>query len=229
MQITIRLEPLEKIQADALVVPVFEGNQKDTRFGAGDLFDTGEIAGKPLELTLLHHVPGVAATRVLLAGAGKREKFDSAEMRKVAGAAVRHLKAKSVKKIALALDPDHAGAGYASAAVEGAILGVYEPDRYKTDGDKKSVDELLVVAPGNAAGIEEAVSRGRILAEAQNFSRFLVNEPANRLTPVRMAEAARKMASQYGLGCDVLERDEMERLGMGALLGVAIGSVASPS
>jgi len=226
MQITIGRKPLEQIEADALVVPVFEGS-KETRFGAGDLFDAGEIAGKPLELTLLHHVPGVAATRILLAGAGKLEKFDTAEMRKLAGAAVRHLKSKSVKKIALALGPDHAGADYAAAAVEGAILGDYEPDVYKTGDDKKSVDEFLVVGAG--AGVEEGAGRGRTIAEAQNFARALVNEPPNRLTPAKMAEAARKMAAEYGLGCEILEREEMERLGMGALLGVAMGSAEPPA
>src|ERR1035441_672097 len=119
MQITIERQPLEQIETDALIVVVFE-RRKETRFGAGDLVDAGEVAGKTLELTLLHRPPGVAATRVLLAGAGKLEKFDPAELRKVAGAAVRFLKSRSVKRIALALDPEHAGAEYASAAVEGA-------------------------------------------------------------------------------------------------------------
>ena len=228
MHITSERKPLEQIEADALVVPVFEGS-KETRFGAGDLVDAGEISGKSLELTLLHHVPGMAAARVLLAGAGKPEKFDSAELRKLAGAALRHLKSKSVKRIALALDPGHATAAYACAAVEGAILGDYEPDRYKTEDDKKSVDSFSVVASAQAAGLDEALARGRILAEAQNFTRDLVNEPANRLTPSKVAEAARKMASEYGLECEVLDRSQMEALGMGALLGVAQGSAEPPA
>jgi leucyl aminopeptidase len=217
---------LEQVAADALIVPVFEG-RKEERFGAGDLFDAGEIAGKPLELLLLHHVPGVAATRVLLAGAGKAEKFDPQELRKLAGAAVRHLKSKSVKSIAMALDPEHAGADFASAAVEGAILGDYEPDRYKTGDDKKPVDRFTVVAAGD--DLEDAVTRGRIVAEAQNFARTLVNEPGNLLTPSKVAEAARSMASEYQLECQVLELEEMERLGMGALLGVAQGSAEPPA
>src|SRR5665811_1621116 len=69
MRITIERQPLEQIEAGALIVLVFEG-RKETRFGAGDLTDAGEVAGKSLELTLLHRPPGVAATRVLLAGAG---------------------------------------------------------------------------------------------------------------------------------------------------------------
>jgi leucyl aminopeptidase len=230
MRITIERQPLEQIETGALIVLVFEG-RKETRFGAGDLTDAGEVAGKSLELTLLHRPPGVAATRVLLAGAGKPEKFDPAELRRVAGAAVRHLKSKSVKQIALALDPEHAGGEYAAAAVEGAILGEFEPDRSTTDaGDKKSVEAFAVVAAGGTGpALDEAVTRGRILAEAQNFTRGLVNEPANRLTPSKVAEAAQEMASEYQLECEVLERRQMEKLGMGALLGVAQGSAEPPA
>jgi leucyl aminopeptidase len=227
MQTSFERKPLEQVKAGALIVPVFEG-RKEERFGASDLLEAGEMAGKPLELLLLHHVGGVAATRVLLAGAGKAEKFDPAEMRKLAGAAVRHLKSRAVKSIAMALDPEHASADFASAAVEGAILGEYEPDRYKTDdGDKKSVDRFTVVAAGE--DLEDAVTRGRIVAEAQNFARSLVNEPANLLTPNKVAEAARSMASEYGLECQVLDSERMELLGMGALLGVARGSAEPPA
>ena len=211
MQTSLERKALEHVNAGALIVPVFEG-KKEERFGTGALFDSGEISGKPLEMTLLHHAPGVAAARVLLAGAGKPEKFDPAEMRKLAGAAVRHLKSKSVKTMALALDPACAGPEFAGAAVEGAILGDYEPDRYKTeDDDKKSVDRFAVVAAPESPDLEDAVARGRIMAEAQNFARELVNEPANRLTPAKVADAARTMAAESGLECQVLDREQMER------------------
>jgi leucyl aminopeptidase len=225
MQITIERKPLDQVEADALIVPVFEG-RKDARFGAEDLFASGEIAGKPLELTLLHHPPGVRATRVLLAGAGKAEKFDAAGARRLAGAAVRHLKAKSVKKVAFVLDPEFAGDDFASAAVEGAVLGNFEPDRHKTGDDKKSIDSFIVA--GDTPGLEAAVGRGTILAEAQNFTRDLVNEPANLLTPLGMADAAAKMAGEFALECEVLDREAMQKLGMGSLLGVAIGSAEPP-
>ena len=223
MQTTIEQKPLEQIEADALIVPVFEG-VRETRFGAGDLCDSGEIAGKPLEFTLLHHAPGSAAKRVLLAGAGKAEKFDTAEMRKLAGAAVRYLKPKGVKRIAIAVASPYAGADFVSAAVEGAILGDYEPDRYKTGDDKKSLESVAI-----AGGDEASVERGRVLAEAQNFARAMANEPANLLTPLKMAEEARKMAAAFHLDCEVLEREQMEKLGMGALLGVAQGSAEPPA
>ena len=225
MKITVESMPAGQVETDALIVPVFEG-RRDARFGAADFFDSGEIAGKPLELTLLHRAPGVRAARVLLAGAGKPEKFDAAEMRRLSGAAVRYLKAKSIRTAALALDPEFAGEDFASAAIEGAILGDFEPDRYKTGDDKKSIDTFTLAA--DTLGLEAAVERGRILAEAQNLTRSLVNEPANRLTPLAMADAARAMAAEFGLECEVLDRDAMEKLGMGSLLGVAIGSAEPP-
>jgi len=218
--------PAAQVPADALIIPVFE-DVKETRFGAGDLAEAGEIAGKSLELTLLHHVPGVAATRVLLAGAGQANKFTSAELRKLIAAAVRFLRGKSVKKVAFEPDAAHAGPDFVSAAVEGAILGNYEPDRLKTADPKKSLDEFSVVGSGKE--VETAARRGQILAEAQNFTRDLVNEPANLLTPLKLAAAARQMAGEYTLECEVLEQSQMQALGMGALLGVAQGSAEPPA
>ncbi len=229
MQISLERKALDQVEADALIVPVFE-DAEEKRFGARELAEAGETAGKPLEMTLLHNIAGVAAKRVLLAGAGKTAKFDPAEMRKLAGAAVRFLKSRGVKSAALALEGPRATAAFAAAAVEGAILGDFEPDRYKTkEEDKKSVNSFAVAAPDAAAELDAAVDRGRLVAEAQNYTRSLVNEPANRLGPSKVAEAARALASEYGLECDVLDEARMRELGMGALLGVAQGSAEPPA
>ena len=228
MKISIERKPLEQVETDALLVLVFE-DAKEQRFNAGTFFESKEIQGKLLELTLLHHPDGVAAQRVLLAGAGKRQKFDTAAIRKVAGAAARYLKSKSVKRIALELEAAFGAASWVQAAVEGVILGDYDPDRYKTDEDRKSIESFSLIAPTNSTSLEEAAEQGRIIAEAQNFTRALVNEPANRLTPAKVAEAARQLAAEFGLGCEVLERSQMEKLGMGALLGVAQGSAEPPA
>ena len=227
MQISFESKPLEQIAAGALIVPVFEG-KKETRFGAAELADDGEVAGKALEFTLLHKPAGLAAQRVLLAGAGKPEKFNSGELRKLAAAAVRHLKSRSIKNIALLLEGELAGADYASAAAEGALLGNYEPDSLKTGNDKKFADAFAVAAPDGDAALAAAVERGRILGESQNFARDLANQPANLLTPLKLAEAARQVGEAFGLSCEVLDREAMQKLGMGALLGVAQGSAEPP-
>ncbi len=222
MHITTERKSLQQVSTGALVLPVFEGSV-EKRFGAGPLAEAGEITGKFGELTLVHRPEGAAAERVLFAGAGKPGQFDAAAARKLAGIAVRHLKAKSVKRVAFAFD-----SGLTDAVVEGALLANFDPDHYRTANDKKSIDEAAVVAEGAAQGIEAAVGRGRILAEAQNLTRELVNEPANRLTPRLLAEAAQRMAAVHGLECEILDRPQMETLGMGALLGVAQGSAEPP-
>src|SRR5205823_935893 len=148
----------------------------------------------------------------------------------VSGAAVRHLKSKSMGNIAILLDGALSGAEQVEAAVEGAVLGDFEPDRYKTDKKgKKPVEQFTVVVAKKSAGLDAALDRGRAIAAAQNLTRELVNEPANRLTPTSLAEAARQMAAAQGLECEVLDRHRMKQLGMGSLLGVAMGSAEPPA
>src|SRR3981081_3367074 len=153
-------------------------------------------------MTVVHHPENFKAKRLLLAGAGTLEKFTSAELRRVAGTALRHLKSKSLRNIAIALDSGYAGVEHVSAAVEGALAGDFEPDRYKTDKkDAKGVDRFTVAARGGGAELQRAMDRGGAIGEAQTLARELVNEPANRLTPTVLAEAARQMASAQGLEC----------------------------
>ncbi len=134
---------------------------------------------------------------------------------------MRALKQKGVKKLAWLL-----AGGDADAAVEGAILGNFEPDRYKTSSDAKSLDAFLLIAPDSA---RTAFERGKILGDAQNFTRELVNEPANVMTPNLLAERAKAMAAEVGLECEVLDEARMRQLGMGSLLGVAQGSAEPPA
>ena len=229
MQVSLQRQPIENVEAEAVVLVVFEDRRED-RMGLGELYDSGEIKGKPFEMTLLHQAPGMRARRLLAAGAGKPDKFDTAQMRKVAGAAIRHLKAKSITQVALYLDPAYASAGYAAAAVEGAILAEFEPDRHKSDKkDSKTIERFTVAAADGGPDLDAAVERARITAEAQNFTRSLANEPANLLTPMLLADHARSMAQEFGLECEVLDRDRMRQLGMGSLLGVAMGSAEPPA
>jgi leucyl aminopeptidase len=228
MQISVQRHPIEEVEADAVVTVVFQDHRED-RLGLGELFDAGEISGKPFEMTLLHNLPGVRAKRLLAVGAGKTAKFNAAELRRAVGAAIRHLKSRGVTDAAVWLDTAHAGADYVAAAVEGAILGGFETDRYKTEKkDAKTMERFAVAVANGGPHLEAAVERGRIIAEAQNFSRELANEPPNRLTPLVMADYARRMAEEFGLQYEALDRDRMAQLGMGSLLGVSIGSAEPP-
>ncbi|HUA17301.1 MAG TPA: leucyl aminopeptidase [Bryobacteraceae bacterium] len=228
MEVRIESKALPEVEADALVIVGFEGAPPEGSAAeqVKDLYDSGEFSGKALETAILHRPGGLKAKRLVLAGGGKREKFDPAEMRKLAGAAVRALKNKATRSIVLVLQDFYGSDDFAAAAVEGAILGDLEADRYKTDPKKneKQVDSFALLG-----GSQSGLDRGRILAEAQNFSRGLANEPANSMTPSLLADRARQMASEFGLDCEVLGQDRMRQLGMGALLGVAQGSAEPPA
>jgi len=231
MELRIQNRPIQEADADALVLLAFE---KDAPRGAGvlkqadqltsgwveEVYASGEFTGKFGEIALLHRPAGFAARRLALAGCGKPGKFDAAQMRKIAGTVVRDLKGRSARSIALVAD-----GAYAAEAFEGALLGDFEPDRYKTDEtEKKQVEVFSLVG---AVG-EAALARGRVIGESQNFTRELANEPGNRLPPAVLGERARAMAAGAGLECEVLDRDRMRQLGMGALLGVAQGSAEPP-
>jgi leucyl aminopeptidase len=237
MQIRVELKPVEELEADALVVFAFDKTGPESGLppvarsvndlNGGwieELHRTGEFSGKPSESALLHRPAGLKAKRVLLMGAGKRDKFAAADLRNLAGAAARQLRSKAAH-VAFSLV---AGTEQeAVAVVEGAILGDYEPDRYKTEKKDSRPIELVTVAA--EAALEPAVRRAQIIAEAQNFARELAGEPANRMTPSVLADRAREMGNLFGVACEVVEQERMRELGMGALLGVAQGSSEPPA
>jgi leucyl aminopeptidase len=228
MQVKLETGSVSQVGSDALVIIGFEGTPPEgpAAVQIKEFYDSTEFSGKSGEVAVLHHPSELSAKRLVLAGGGKRERFDAAELRKLTGAVVRALKSKGIRAIALALDEPFRSDDFTAAAVEGALLADLENDRYRTDPKKneKQVDSFTVLG-----GSQAAVDRGRILAEAQNFSRDIANEPANVLTPTVLADHAKKMASEFGLECEILDQDRMKQLGMGALLGVAQGSAEPPA
>jgi leucyl aminopeptidase len=229
METKLLYQSLAHVEADAVALVLFEEETApaELKFAAAwldELKTSGEFLGKTGDLAVLHQPQGIKAKRLVVVGGGKKEKFDSSALRKAAGSTVRTLKQKGVKSLAWLLEGRDA-----EAAVEGALLGNFEPEQHKTTTDAKSLAAFQVVAAANGAEIEKSFERGQILGESQNFTRDLVNEPANLLTPLVLADKARAMASESGLECEVLDRDRMMQLGMGSLLGVSQGSAEPPA
>ncbi len=234
MESKLVYQSFDRVEADAVAVVLCEDDAsppelKSVSAWLEELRTSGEFTGKAGELAVLHQPKGLTAKRLAVVGGGKRASFDSAALRKAAAAAVRALKQKGVKTLAWLLASGGASVDNAAAAIEGALLGNFEPDRHKPSSDAKSLEAFHLVAAANGAELEQAVARGRILGEAQNFTRDLVNEPANLMSPLRLAERARAMAAENGLECEVLDQDRMRQLGMGSLLGVAQGSAEPPA
>ena len=255
MQVQIETLPVEGLAVDALAVVCFEAKEGEAEgevhgsqapsVGSSTKLDSeiadqagwlaelraaGEFTGKLYEIAILYRPQGLAAKRLVAIGGGKRHKFSAMEARRLAGVLVRALKPKGLRSIAVVM-PEGFDESWATAMTEGAILGGWEADRYKSDPKKteKQVDAFTVAAPGGGAkALTIAVEKGRIVGEAQNLTRDLVNEPPNKLTPSDLVEAAKKMSAEVGLGFEVLDQEAMAKLGMGALLGVAQGSTNAP-
>jgi leucyl aminopeptidase len=142
---------------------------------------------------------------------------------------VRFLKTRGVRSFAFLL-PDHVGgAEGVTAVVEGAFIGIFDPDTYKSDRKDQTIDAVTVLAKGDQGALQKALDEARIVGESQNFTRELVNEPSNRMTPTILAERARKMAQEVGLKCEVYGADKIKELKMGAFWGVAQGSDEPPA
>nr|WP_297809012.1 M17 family peptidase N-terminal domain-containing protein [Tepidiforma sp.] len=176
------------------------------------------------------------APRVLVAGLGDRSEFDIDAVRNLSANVVRALRRPGIRRVATIAH----GAGIAGldaeacaqAIAEGSILGNYRFVKHKSNpGDERAeIEELVIVEfdPVKLAPMERAVERGSILAEATNIARDWANEPSNHLTPTMLAERAAALARDAGLEIEVLEREDMERKGMGSLLSVARGSAEPP-
>jgi leucyl aminopeptidase len=241
MQIQLDTNPYAEIETEALVSYLFEetdpiqGRVAEIDEAAGGLLrklsQSGELTGKTLEFTLIHAPAGLKAARLLLVGAGKREQFNTATLRKITGAALRYLKSRSVKNFAILVHEKEANAESGQAIAEGALAADFESDKYKTD--KKNDKYIGTVSLAGysdsqrSAGVS-GLARGRVIAESQNFARDLINEPSNKLTPRILAEKAEAMAREAGLAVEILDEKRIAELKMGALLSVAQGGPEPP-
>jgi leucyl aminopeptidase len=215
----------EETAADTRVVGLFEGESlADERLQS--LVELGEAKPALKKVAVTHEdAPGGGQRRVLIAGLGKREEFDP-EPARLAAAAVA-ARAKDLGAVSLSW-ASPAGEGVAGALVEGTLLGLYEFDRFKS----KKNDEEDGVESVEIAGEEvdpDEVDRGEVIAMAQNRTRDLQNLPGNVATPTYLAERAGEIADQYdNLEVELLDRDGIVELGMGAFASVAQGTYVEP-
>ena len=241
MKTLLSLAPAASLETECLVAVVLDRGEKDKteasvqtvdnpiRQAAADVIASGEVTGKSLEAGLVHRPVGLKAKRLLLIGGGKAKNFNGSELRKAAGTAVRFLKTRGIRSFAFLLPETASGEEGVRAVVEGSFVGNYDPDVYKSDRKDQTIDTVTVIAHGDQAAFQKAMKEAQIIGESQNFTRELVNEPSNRMTPTILADRARKMAQEVGLKCEILGADRIKELKMGAFWGVAQGSDEPPA
>ena len=199
----------------------------------GTLLDSRGLKGKPNEVGVLHSLGNLPARLIAVCGLGRRSDLNVDRVRDAVAEGCRALRKLGCRTIATTLMG--AGAGglddlvSARAMAEGAVLGLYQFTKYKASevGDVERLD-IVVRDPAAVGRVRAAADAGVILATATNLSRDMTNEPANYMTPTRMAEVAQELGAKHGFAVTVLDRPKMEEMGMGGLLSVAQGSAEPP-
>ena len=220
---------------DAKPAPALLTDDEAVKTAAAAVLAGGEFKAGANETLLIHAPAGLAARRLLIAGLGKQAKATVHNLRNAAGTAVRFAKPRGIRELVFALPSSEtlpaAGPAGARAAVEGAFVGDFDPDTYRSDRKDQSIQSFTVAAPAavDRSALEVAFAEGVIVGESQNFARSLVNEPGNKLTPTVLGARAAEMAKEVGLHCEVYSTEKLHELKMGAFWSVSQGSAEPPA
>ena len=246
MEFTIKSGSPEKQRSACVVVGVFDNRKlslsaelvdRASNGYIGEIIRRGDMEGKLGSTLLLHNVRGTLADRVLLVGLGKERDFRDREFRKAVLAAVKllnetgsyeaviYLTEEKVKRREVAWRVEH--------AVAVAMETVYRFDRMKSEPAevRRPLRKLTLSVPqrSDLAAGEKAAARGLAIAHGVELARDLGNLPGNVCTPAYLASEAQKLAGEFpDLKVEVLEREQLEALGMGSFLSVTRGSEEPP-
>ncbi|TRZ65411.1 MAG: leucyl aminopeptidase [Rhodocyclaceae bacterium] len=245
MEFSIKSGSPEKQRTACVVIGVFEprklclpGEILNTASDnhISDLLRRGDMEGKAGSTLLLHNVPGTLCDRVLLVGLGKEKEFREKEFRDAIATTVRTLNETGAFDATLTLTELPVKKRDMSWRIRQTALMAFET-LYRFDRFKSKKDEvrrplrkltLSVESRTDLSAAEKALSQGMAIAAGMNLAKDLGNLPGNVCTPTYLAEQALELRKQNGLKVEVLERADMEKLGMGSLLSVTRGSHQPP-
>lgn len=238
-KVAFSAEPLDRSRVDALIVPVLEGEKHDRgpTFATLDralegwlseLVQDQAFRAKPCCVLSVPAPSGASPKRYVLVGMGPAAKVDTGLVRRVHAKAVRSL-APGAQSVAIPL-PGAEGADWLAAAIEGLALGSYSFLRYRSSNEDPPpcVRRIVVHTARRDDILERAVREAQVACAATHWARDLVNEPPSAMGPAHIAAQARRFERRGGLRVRVLGKRELERRGMGGILGVAAGSESEP-
>ena len=245
MEFSIKSGSPEKQRSACVVVGVFEPRKltlpaelldKAAEGYLSDLVRRGDMEGKAGSTLLLHDVPGTLCDRVLLVGLGKEKEFREKEFTGAVRAAVKTLNETGAFDASIFLTEiavkKRSIAWRVRQTAMAALDATYRFDAYKSKKDevRRPLRKLTLAVErrNELTRAEEALAQGLAIAEGIAFARNLGNTPPNVCNPAWLAAEAQAMAKELKLGCEILDRDQMEKLGMLSLLAVARGSHQPP-
>ncbi len=202
---------------------------------AAELADSGELSAKHQSTVLIHRPQSMAAAKLVLATCDFGDESGHGRIAEAAGAAWRRLRTTKVESVAVQAPTSRSAEEAVGEVIEGIAAADYEPDQYKTkDRSESKLKRVIVCLAGHeqsaarVAAVEDGRRTSAAIARGRTVARELANEPGNLLPPRVLAERATAAAGKAGLECEVLDQGQLERLGAGALLGVAQGSSEPP-
>jgi len=240
MKIELSSENPLKFAVPALIIGCFEDGADKLFSSCDSLLDgclqrlsaSREFTGKVNTSRLIHTQGKLPAERLLLVGLGKKSELDDERLRQAAGNAVQALRSARVAEFASALQLASGGETALETVCEGAILGSYSFDAYKTRdrNERFCFTGMTLLLPNGVSVIaaRRGVERVEALCCGVNLARDLVSHPGNVATTGYLAAAAHALAERHSLTCRVIEREELEKLGMNALVAVGKGSAEPP-
>ena len=198
---------------------------------AAAVLASGEFKAAVGDTVVIHAPAGLAAERLLIIGLGKKKSLSLDELRKGGGTAVRAAKPRGLREVAIAFPTlETIPAAHAARVIaEGVELSDIDYDTYKSDRKDLSVSTVTLLIAENNSEIEAGWNEGRIVGASQNFSRELVNEPGNILTPTVLGQRSAAMCAEVGLKCEVYSTEKLHELKMGAFWAVSQGSPEPPA
>jgi leucyl aminopeptidase len=244
MKIRVLEEKIEKIVSEIMALGFFEDEKRleprlkkiDARLNGmiAAAKKEGDFKGKFRETVILPTQKLIPPKRLMLIGLGKKKEFTLEKLRQIFGTIAKTVKKKELASFSSmilgkeALKAPHDTMG--QAVTEGILFSLYELTKFKTGSEKKKeVKEcILAVETKDALKTKQGITRGRIISEAANFTKDLVAYPGNEATPSYLAKKARETARKLNLKCKIMQKPEIEKLGMNAFIGVAKGSEEPP-
>jgi len=210
------VENVKSIESDILVVNLFEGERTSSDLANEYAIEQDNFKGKFGETYLLPTYGKEPFRKILIIGFGKKEEFCPNKLREAIAKAIKKCAQMEAKKVAFALDG--IDFDYSEQFTMGVYIADYKFDKYKSEKKDKHIKEVFIKAS------EEVVRKAEKIAAAMNFTRNLANEPAQFATPTELAN----IAQDFGLETKIYDREECEKMGMGAFLAVGRGSSEEP-
>ena len=210
------VENTKSIESDILVVSMFENKKTVSELANTYAIEQDGFKGKFGETYLLPTYGKEIYKKVLVLGLGKEEEFTPNKMREVIAKSIKKCMQMEAKKVAYSLDGINFD--YSEYFAMGAFIADYSFDKYKSEKKNNKIEEVFVQAN------QELVTKAEKISSAMAFARNLANEPAQFATPSELAA----IACDLGLQTQIFDKDECEKMGMGAFLAVGRGSAQEP-